>query len=141
MATERQNSTDPHSYYDSWSYPTPMRTRGRGRGRGSRGRRGAARGRAKKNVKVIESDEEETQQTEQQDEQQPPQPVQQLQQPQDENFPHVKIDMEADISQLEAPTFTTLNRGPPEPMLRLRWDHKVSLIGEKVLNPMIHCCD
>ncbi|CAB0018428.1 unnamed protein product [Nesidiocoris tenuis] len=49
--------------------------------------------------------------------------------------------MEADISQLEAPTFTTLNRGPPEPMLRLRWDHKVSLIGEKVLNPMIHCCD
>uniref|UniRef100_T1I0U1 E3 ubiquitin-protein ligase Hakai n=2 Tax=Rhodnius TaxID=13248 RepID=T1I0U1_RHOPR len=49
--------------------------------------------------------------------------------------------MEADISQLEAPTFTTINRGPPEPMLRLRWDHRVSLIGEKVLNPMIHCCD
>lgn len=51
------------------------------------------------------------------------------------------VDMEADISQLEAPTFTTITRGPPEPMLRLRWDHKVSLIGEKVLNPMIHCCD
>lgn len=49
--------------------------------------------------------------------------------------------MEADISQLEAPTFTTISRGPPEPMLRLKWDHKVSLIGEKVLNPMIHCCD
>lgn len=49
--------------------------------------------------------------------------------------------MEADISQLEAPTFTTLQRGPPEPMLRLKWDHKVSLIGEKVLNPLIHCCD
>lgn len=49
--------------------------------------------------------------------------------------------MEADISQLEAPTFTTLSRGPPEPMLRLKWSHKVSLIGEKVLNPMIHCCD
>lgn len=49
--------------------------------------------------------------------------------------------MEADISQLEAPTFTTINRGPPEPMLRLNWDHKVNLIGEKVLNPMIHCCD
>lgn len=49
--------------------------------------------------------------------------------------------MEADISQLEAPTFTTIQRGPPEPMLRLKWDHKVSLIGEKVLNPMIHCCD
>lgn len=51
------------------------------------------------------------------------------------------VDMEADISQLEAPTFTTITRGPPEPMLRLKWDHKVSLIGEKVLNPMIHCCD
>lgn len=51
------------------------------------------------------------------------------------------VDMEADISQLEAPTFTTIQRGPPEPMLRLKWDHKVSLIGEKVLNPMIHCCD
>lgn len=49
--------------------------------------------------------------------------------------------MEADISQLEAPTFTTIQRGPPEPMLRLKWDHKVSLIGEKVLNPLIHCCD
>lgn len=51
------------------------------------------------------------------------------------------VDLEADISQLEAPTFTTINRGPPEPMLRLNWNHKVNLIGEKVLNPMIHCCD
>lgn len=50
--------------------------------------------------------------------------------------------MESDISQLEAPTFTTLSsRGPPEPMVKLQWNHKVSLIGEKVLNPMIHCCD
>lgn len=50
--------------------------------------------------------------------------------------------MESDISQLEAPTFTTLSsRGPPEPMTKLQWNHKVSLIGEKVLNPMIHCCD
>uniref|UniRef100_A0A2M3Z702 E3 ubiquitin-protein ligase Hakai n=1 Tax=Anopheles braziliensis TaxID=58242 RepID=A0A2M3Z702_9DIPT len=51
------------------------------------------------------------------------------------------IDMEADISQLEAPTFTTISRGPPEPMVRLNWNHKVNLIGEKVLNPMIYCCD
>lgn len=51
------------------------------------------------------------------------------------------IDMEADISQLEAPTFTTISRGPPEPMLHLAWNHKVNLIGEKVINPMIHCCD
>lgn len=56
-------------------------------------------------------------------------------------FSLATVDMEADISQLEAPTFTTISRGPPEPMLRLKWDHKVSLIGEKVLNPMIHCCD
>lgn len=54
---------------------------------------------------------------------------------------HILVDLEADISQLEAPTFTTINRGPPEPMLRLDWSHKVNLIGEKVLNPMIHCCD
>lgn len=53
----------------------------------------------------------------------------------------IVIDMEADISQLEAPTFTTISRGPPEPMLRLNWDHKVNLIGEKVLNPMIYICD
>ncbi|XP_055602385.1 E3 ubiquitin-protein ligase Hakai isoform X2 [Uranotaenia lowii] len=53
----------------------------------------------------------------------------------------IVIDMEADISQLEAPTFTTISRGPPEPMLRLDWDHKVNLIGEKVLNPMIYICD
>lgn len=50
--------------------------------------------------------------------------------------------MESDISQLEAPTFTTLpGRSQPEPMTKLKWNHKVSLIGEKVLNPMIHCCD
>ena len=49
--------------------------------------------------------------------------------------------MEADISQLQAPTFTTINRGPPEPMLHLTWNLPVNLIGEKVLNPMIHCCD
>jgi E3 ubiquitin-protein ligase Hakai len=49
--------------------------------------------------------------------------------------------LEADISQLQAPTFTTINRGPPEPMLHLTWNLPVNLIGEKVLNPMIHCCD
>lgn len=49
--------------------------------------------------------------------------------------------MKADISKLEAPTFTTIQRNIPQLMLRLNWDHKVNLIGEKVLNPMIHCCD
>ena len=56
-----------------------------------------------------------------------------------ENF--FKVDLEADISLLQAPTFTTLTRGPPEPMLHLNWNLPVNLIGEKVLNPMIHCCD
>ncbi|XP_032595205.1 E3 ubiquitin-protein ligase Hakai isoform X2 [Drosophila grimshawi] len=71
----------------------------------------------------------------------PPPPLQQQQQQVVLPVLPKPIDMEADISQLEAPTFTTLSRGPPEPMLRLKWNHKVSLIGEKVLNPMIHCCD
>lgn len=50
------------------------------------------------------------------------------------------IDMETDISQMETPTFTTLSREPPPPMTRLKWDHKVNLIGEKCLSPRIHCC-
>lgn len=49
--------------------------------------------------------------------------------------------MEADISQLEAPTFTTIQRNIPESMLRLNWNHKVNLLGEKVMNPLIHICD
>jgi len=52
-----------------------------------------------------------------------------------------KYDMETDISQLEAPTFTTIDRSNPASMLALDWDHKVNLVGKKVLNPMIHCCD
>uniref|UniRef100_A0A182NIW3 RING-type E3 ubiquitin transferase n=1 Tax=Anopheles dirus TaxID=7168 RepID=A0A182NIW3_9DIPT len=56
-------------------------------------------------------------------------------------IPSFIIDMETDISQLEAPTFTTISRGSPETMLRLNWNHKVNLIGQKVLNPMIYCCD
>ncbi|KAH8030017.1 hypothetical protein HPB51_006449 [Rhipicephalus microplus] len=46
---------------------------------------------------------------------------------------------------IEPPTFSPLGRtGPPEPLhqnKKLRWDHKVNLIGEKLINPMIHCCD
>lgn len=49
--------------------------------------------------------------------------------------------METDISSLEAPTFTTIDRGQPQAMLALDWDHPVNLVGKKVLNPMIHCCD
>ena len=40
--------------------------------------------------------------------------------------------MDTDISQLEAPTFTTLDRGPSQKMIELSWDHKVNLIGKKV---------
>lgn len=43
--------------------------------------------------------------------------------------------------ELEAPSFTTVQRNVPQVMLRLDWDHKVNLIGEKVLNPMIYVCD
>lgn len=53
------------------------------------------------------------------------------------------IDYEEDIFKLEAPTFTTIDRGPPEPVhrnLKLRWDYEVNLIGQKVLNPTIHVC-
>ena len=91
---------------------------------------------------IIESDEEDVPQPpeevpmEIEPKTQEPQQIQPLQ-----PLPEQQFDLEADISQLEAPTFTTINRGPPEPMLRLRWDHRVNLIGEKVLNPMIHCCD
>ena len=43
--------------------------------------------------------------------------------------------MDTDISQLEAPTFTTLDRGPSQTMIDLTWDHKVNLIGKKVRYP------
>ena len=52
-----------------------------------------------------------------------------------------KYDMETDISKLEAPTFTTIDRSNPASMLGLDWDQQVNLVGKKVLNPMIHSCD
>lgn len=144
--------------------------RGRGRGsRGGAGTRGRSRGgrgrgRGKKATRVISSDEEEdvgSPEPERELEEpaeiaSPPkgqesEPIAEpistaaekdlpMDEPAASSGPIV-IDMEADISQLEAPTFTTISRGPPEPMLRLNWDHKVNLIGEKVLNPMIYICD
>ncbi|XP_055534262.1 E3 ubiquitin-protein ligase Hakai [Wyeomyia smithii] len=144
--------------------------KGRGRSRGSRGGsrgrgRGRGRGRAKKASRVISSDEEEDVDSPEKDMDEPaeiaspPKGGQEaeppsVQEPSSEKEALIEepltttpgsvpivIDMEADISQLEAPTFTTISRGPPEPMLRLNWDHKVNLIGEKVLNPMIYICD
>jgi E3 ubiquitin-protein ligase Hakai len=55
-----------------------------------------------------------------------------------------KLTFKTELSQLEpleTPSFTTMTRNVPQVMLRLNWDHKVNLIGEKVLNPMIYCCD
>ena len=43
------------------------------------------------------------------------------------------VDMDTDISQLEAPTFTTLaDRGPSQAMINLQWHHTANLIGKKV---------
>ena len=43
-----------------------------------------------------------------------------------------QYNMDTDISKLEAPTFTTLDRGPSQPMVSLNWDHDLNLIGKKV---------
>jgi E3 ubiquitin-protein ligase Hakai len=56
------------------------------------------------------------------------------------NSPIFQTDM-SQLEPLETPSFTTMTRSVPQVMLRLNWDHKVNLIGEKVLNPMIYCCD
>lgn len=48
--------------------------------------------------------------------------------------------MDTDISTLEAPTFTTLSH--KENVLQaLKWDHQPTLIGTKVVNPILHVCD
>lgn len=53
-----------------------------------------------------------------------------------------KTAAESQLEQPEPPSFTvSLQRNVPQVMTRLSWDHKVNLIGEKVLNPMIYCCD
>ena len=50
--------------------------------------------------------------------------------------------MDTDISTLEAPTFTTLSHGPSVNVLQaLKWDHQPTLIGTKVVNPILHVCD
>jgi len=51
------------------------------------------------------------------------------------------LNMYSDISNLEAPVFSTIDRKPPAHLLKLNWDHQVNLVGKKVPNPMFHCCD
>jgi len=51
------------------------------------------------------------------------------------------LNMYSDISNLEAPVFSTIDRKPSAHLLKLNWDHQVNLVGKKVPNPMFHCCD
>jgi len=51
------------------------------------------------------------------------------------------LNMYSDISNLEAPVFSTIDRKPQVHLLKLNWDQQVNLVGKKVPNPMFHCCD
>ncbi|XP_060570257.1 E3 ubiquitin-protein ligase Hakai-like isoform X1 [Ruditapes philippinarum] len=43
---------------------------------------------------------------------------------------------------LDTPIFKTMEPGEPlHHNKKLRWDHKVNLLGEKVVDPLIHCCE
>jgi len=130
--------------------------RGRGRGRGrprGRARGGRGPGRPRKNM-VIESDEEEqkieTSET-----------VDNLVDIADDSvYVDVKVerpdaiktpekpltaecnfDIDGDISQLVPVSFTTITKGPPQPMLELDWNQRYTPIGERLPNPNIHMCD
>jgi len=52
----------------------------------------------------------------------------------------VEYTLDDDISQLVPPTFSTVSKGPPQPMLELKWDHQYTPIGEKLASPNIHMC-
>lgn len=52
----------------------------------------------------------------------------------------VEFNIDDDISQLVPPTFSTISKGPPQPMLELTWDHQYAPMGEKVASPNIHMC-
>jgi hypothetical protein len=52
----------------------------------------------------------------------------------------VEFNIDDDISQLVPPTFSTVSRGPPQPMLELTWEHKYTAIGEKLPTPNVHMC-
>ncbi|XP_070502048.1 E3 ubiquitin-protein ligase Hakai [Chironomus tepperi] len=123
----------------------------RGRPKGSRGRGKGKRGRKPRQV-LSEEEEIETVQQNEQD------PVKEevdtemvniietkspTNETAEENLP-MEVAQEDDISQLEleSPSFTMMQRNVPQQvMLRLNWDHRVNLISEKVLSPMIYVCD
>lgn len=52
----------------------------------------------------------------------------------------VEFTIDDDISQLVPPTFSTVSKGPPQPMLELSWDHKYTPIGDKLPTPNVHMC-
>lgn len=120
------------------------KAKGRGRGRKSaRGRKASSTAAGKKNAAAIEEEEELEQNLSAAEEDGE-------NNAKDEPTVCDKLEEEEDDRSLladtiEPPTFSPLGRtGPPEPLhqnKKLRWDHKVNLIGEKLINPMIHCCD
>jgi len=52
----------------------------------------------------------------------------------------VEFNIDDDISQLVPPTFSTVSKGPPQPMLELKWEHKYTAIGDKLPTPNVHMC-
>lgn len=102
-----------------------LKLKGKGRGRGRRGgkvRRGSSK-------KVTEDEAEEP-----------------AEEPDEISAEKKSVDTSLDdvISKLETPAFSPMDRAFPEPLhqnKKLRWDHKVNLIGEKVIDPLIHCCE
>ncbi|ODN01177.1 E3 ubiquitin-protein ligase Hakai [Orchesella cincta] len=126
------------------------RAKGRGRGRGSRGGRGRGRGRTKK--MIIDSDEEQEQMEtsdvgETQNDTVEEEESSALDDTAEESATEltnkdnsVEFNIDDDISQLVPPTFSTISKGPPQPMLELSWDHQYLPMGEKVASPNIHMC-
>ncbi|CAL8072167.1 unnamed protein product [Orchesella dallaii] len=145
------------------------RGKGRGRGRGSRGGRGRGRGRTKKMI-IDSDEEQEQMETSDVGETQNDTVEEETlvlgeraavkvnylsfaeessalddtaeesateQNPKDSS---VEFNIDDDISQLVPPTFSTISKGPPQPMLELSWDHQYLPMGEKVASPNIHMC-
>lgn len=58
----------------------------------------------------------------------------------EEHKEKVEFTLDDDISQLVPPTFSTVSKGPPQPMLELSWEHKYTPMGDKLPTPNIHMC-
>ncbi|CAH1803109.1 unnamed protein product [Owenia fusiformis] len=96
---------------------------GRGRGRGRKAGRG--RGRGRKAAHVVEKEESMDDEPER-----PSMAVQERR--------------GSGVSEDEVPEPPPPLNPPSEPIhhgSKLQWDHKVNLIGEKVVDPLIHCCE